>query len=81
MRDVPDFPFIAGGVGLYPGEIPFVESCGLRILAQKKLVGAIHIFDPSPGVVAFEKAQSGLQQIAVADVPTSYVLISSPKHH
>ena len=55
----------------YPGEIALVESRRLRILAQKKLVGAIHILDASPGPVAIEKAERGFEQIAVADVPAS----------
>ena len=68
---MPDFPLVARSVGLHPREISFVESRGLRIVAQKKLVGAVHIFDASPGVVAFEKAQRRFQQITVADIAAS----------
>ncbi len=81
MRDVPDFPFVARGVGLHSGEITFVESRRLGTLAQKKLVGTIHIFDTRPGIVAFEKTQRRFQQIAVADIAASHILIPSPEQH
>ena len=57
MRDMSHFTFVTGSVGLNPSEVALAESGRLRVLAQKKLIGAIHILHTSPEIVAIEKSQ------------------------
>src|ERR1700690_4103031 len=79
MRDAAHFPLVACAISLYPGEITLAESSRLGVFPEKKLVGAIHVLDSRPGVVAVEKSERRFQQVTVADVSARDILISPPE--
>ncbi len=79
VRDVPYFAFVACSVGLHAGEIVFIETSRFRAFAEKKLVGAVHVFDSRRQVVTFDESKRGFEQIAVADISAINVLVSSPQ--
>jgi hypothetical protein len=58
---------VAEGVGLDAPDGLLPKARGQRIFAEKKFVGAIHVFDARPDAVAGAETGGGFQQITVKD--------------